>query len=193
MIRSNADPWQAGAAESASGGSTPWRKIFIIGPPASGKSFWARRVSDATGIATYELDPWFLRDEGDPERARGLGQLLAMDEWVMEGIYPWAEAMARADAVLVLSPPWWVRDYRIVWHRYLRPAVSKVAVTVWRMALTLKTSHTYGRDQRRRSESAAATLGLTLLTMPSGERLLAEVLAHRATTADTDPPGPARA
>ncbi len=88
-------------------------------------SSWARRVSEATDIRWYELDHWFLRDEQDPERTRRQKSLLALDEWVMEGIYPWSEAMALADAVLVLSPPWWVRDYRILWHRYLWPAEAR--------------------------------------------------------------------
>lgn len=170
-----------------------WRKIFIMGPPASGKSFWARRVSEATGIRWYELDQWFLMDEGDPERARWLKSLLALDEWIIEGIYPWADAMAQADAVLVLRPPWWVRDFRILWHRYLWPGVRKLALTVWRMAVTLKTSHGYAGDHQLRMASSAERLGIEVMEVPTGERLMAEVLSHATSTGDTGPPRPTRA
>ena len=178
-----------------------WQKIFIMGPPASGKSFWAQRVSEATGIRWYELDEWFLKDENDPERTRWQKSLLTLDSWIVEGIYPWAEAMAQADAVLVLRPPWWVRDFRIVWHRYVWPGVSKVGRTAWRIAVTLRTSHAYAGDQEVRMAASAKGLGIQVVEVPTGERLMAQVLSHvpsdamwhATATGDTGPPRPTRA
>ncbi len=183
------------------GAAVVWRKIFIMGPPASGKSFWARRVSEATGIGWYELDEWFLKDEDDPERARWQRSLLALDAWIIEGIYPWTDAMAQADAVLVLRPPWWVRDFRILWHRYLWPGASKVGQTAWRIAVTLRTSHGYAGDHDVRMASSAQRLGIQVMEVPTGERLMAEVLSHAtsdarsqaSSTGDTGPPTPTHA
>lgn len=184
--RSDPPPGLASAPDS-------WRKIFIIGPPGSGKTFWARRVSQATGIRWYELDDWLLKAEDDPERTAWQDSVLAQDAWIIEGIYPWADAMAQADAVLLLRPPWWVRDFRIVWHRYLWPGAQKLGRTVWRMAVTLRTSHRYAHDHEVRTWSSAERLGIYVRQVASGQHLLAEVLSHQAPTSDTGPPTPTRA
>jgi hypothetical protein len=156
-----------------------WRKIFIMGPPGSGKTFWAQRLAAMTGLPCYELDRWFLLPEADSERVRWQVELLAQEEWIVEGIYPWPEAMRAADAVLVLTPPWWVRDFRIVWRRYLSPALVKLAAAVRGLVATLHTSHHYAGNHLTRSKSAAAAAGISLIVVPTGQHLVRHVLAHR--------------
>lgn len=163
----------------AGGPPAAWCKIFIMGPPGSGKTFWAQRLAVATRLPRYELDRWFLLPETDPERKRWQAALLAQDEWIVEGIYPWPDAMRAADAVFVLRPPWWVRDFRIVWRRYLKPALVKVAVTAGSLAATLYTSHHYASNHLARSRSAAAAVGIPLITVATGQNLVRQVLAHR--------------
>lgn len=156
-----------------------WRKIFIMGPPGSGKTFWAQRLAAMTGLPCYELDRWFLLPEADSERVRWQMELLTQEEWIVEGIYPWREAMRAADAVLVLTPPWWVRDFRIVWRRYLWPALAKLTAALRGLVATLHTSHRYAGDHLTRSKAAAAAAGIPLIVVPTGQHLVRHVLAHR--------------
>ncbi len=67
------------------------KKAIIIGCPGSGKTTFAEKLHNKTGIPLYHLDAiWhnpdrthIARDEFD-ER---LGEILALDEWIIDGNY----------------------------------------------------------------------------------------------------------
>ena len=50
----------------ASGGEPPPGNLYLYGPPASGKTTWARRVSLATGMPLVDVDAEIVKAEGRP-------------------------------------------------------------------------------------------------------------------------------
>lgn len=67
------------------------KKILVIGCPGSGKSTFARKLRDATGLPLYYLDMLYHR----PDRSTApreefdavLAEILAEDEWIIDGNY----------------------------------------------------------------------------------------------------------
>lgn len=90
------------------------RKILIIGPSGSGKSYLARKLAAHIAIPHTPLDDlnWnndgpaigIKRDEAD--RAARLEQVLQQPAWIMEGIYyNWlGSAFNDADSIILLQP-----------------------------------------------------------------------------------------
>jgi shikimate kinase len=48
--------------------------LYLYGPPASGKSTWARRLADATGAPLVDIDAEIVREEG-----RSIADIFAVD------------------------------------------------------------------------------------------------------------------
>lgn len=69
----------------------PAKKILVIGCPGSGKSTFARKLRDVTGLPLYYLDMVFHRpDRSTASRAEfdaALAEILAKDEWIIDGNY----------------------------------------------------------------------------------------------------------
>lgn len=66
-------------------------KVIIIGSPGAGKSTFARKLSDTTGLPLYYLDMlWHRPDQTNISReafdAR-LGQIIQTDTWIIDGNY----------------------------------------------------------------------------------------------------------
>lgn len=67
------------------------QKIMIIGCPGAGKSTFARKLRDVTGLPLYYLDMLYHR----PDRTvvsredfdAGLQEMLARDRWIIDGNY----------------------------------------------------------------------------------------------------------
>ena len=99
-------------------------RIHIIGGPGSGKSYLARRFSDALGLPVCDLDDLFWANEGGGYGVRAepalrderFREFIAQEAWVVEGVYhQWvAEGFARADVILVLRAGPMLRDVRIL-------------------------------------------------------------------------------
>lgn len=66
-------------------------KIIVIGCPGAGKSTFARKLSDKTGLPLYYLDMiWHLPDRKTLTReefAKRLEQIVAEEEWIIDGNY----------------------------------------------------------------------------------------------------------
>jgi adenylate kinase family enzyme len=87
------------------------RRVLIIGSGGSGKTTLANRLGKKTGIRVIHLDlmywkPNWLRTEND-EWNKTVNQLIAGDEWIMDGNYSRSMGMrmAAADTVILLDLP----------------------------------------------------------------------------------------
>lgn len=88
------------------------RRIAVLGPSGSGKSFLASRLAELTGLPLVHLDrlawqPGWQETEPD-ELKRMHRELLEESEWVIDGNYTnvdKAERIGRADLVVVLALP----------------------------------------------------------------------------------------
>ena len=67
------------------------QKVLVIGCPGAGKSTFARRLRDRTGLPLYYLDRlWHKPDRTNVTREafdRGLAQWLALPAWILDGNY----------------------------------------------------------------------------------------------------------
>ena len=87
------------------------RRAIVIGCPGAGKSTLARRLRDRTGLPLYYLDRLYWRAdrthlEPDEFDAR-LNEVLARDEWIIDGNYTRTLPMRleRCDTVFFLDYP----------------------------------------------------------------------------------------
>jgi adenylate kinase family enzyme len=90
-------------------GMSVGRRILVIGPPGSGKSWLSTVLSTAIHIPVYHLDrlywkPGWVR-ASPPEVREGLGKLLSLEEWVLDGNYhdTLAERVNVADTIILLD------------------------------------------------------------------------------------------
>ena len=67
------------------------KKVMIIGCPGAGKSTFARRLRDKTGLPLYYLDMlWHRPDKTTvprPEFDAALKEIIEGDEWIIDGNY----------------------------------------------------------------------------------------------------------
>lgn len=67
------------------------RRVIIIGSPGAGKSTFARRLSAKTGLTLHYLDMiWHRADRTTISREefdRRLQEIMAEDEWIIDGNY----------------------------------------------------------------------------------------------------------
>lgn len=66
-------------------------KVLVIGCPGAGKSTFARRLRDVTGLPLYHLDRiWHRPDKTNLSREEfddRLGELLGQGRWIIDGNY----------------------------------------------------------------------------------------------------------
>ena len=69
----------------------PGNRIVIVGSPGAGKSCFARKLRDRTGLPLYYLDRIFHRADhttvGREEFDARLGEILAQPAWIIDGNY----------------------------------------------------------------------------------------------------------
>ena len=93
------------------GHSSIGNKILIVGCPGSGKSTFARRLQEKTGLPLICLDNLWWRADGThisrDEFDRALGEALRGERWIMDGNYSRTyEVRIRAcDTVIFLDYP----------------------------------------------------------------------------------------
>ena len=87
------------------------QKVIIIGSPGAGKSTFARRLRDKTGLPLYHLDLlWHKPDRTTVTREAfdtRIAELLKQDEWILDGNFQRTlEARLNAcDTVFLLDLP----------------------------------------------------------------------------------------
>lgn len=86
-------------------------KIVVIGCPGGGKSTFARKLRDVTGIPLYYLDRiWHRPDRTNVTREefdRCLGEILKKDRWIIDGNYlrTLETRLRECDTVFLLDLP----------------------------------------------------------------------------------------
>lgn len=87
------------------------QKILIIGSPGAGKSTFARRLRDITGLPLYHLDLlWHKADKTTVSREEfdtRLADILALDRWIMDGNFQrtMETRLQACDTVILLDFP----------------------------------------------------------------------------------------
>lgn len=73
------------------GGRCIMKKVMVIGSPGAGKSTFARKLRDATGLPLFYLDMiWHKPDQTNvsvEEFDRRLGEIVEKDQWIIDGNY----------------------------------------------------------------------------------------------------------
>jgi len=100
------------------------KHVMIIGGSGSGKSTLARKIGAATGLPVVHIDPmywkpgWVQRPKAET-RALVLGATAAQ-AWVFEGNHhsTFPQRIARADTLIWLDLPTWLRMWRVVARRW---------------------------------------------------------------------------
>jgi adenylate kinase family enzyme len=101
------------------------RRVMIIGQPGSGKSTLARAIGAKTGLPVVHIDRIHWQDgwvERSPEEKTRLCRAVEeTDAWIFEGGHSatWATRLARADLLVWLDRPVWLRSWRVA-RRTLR-------------------------------------------------------------------------
>lgn len=111
-------------------------KLYIVGPVGSGKSTYARRIAQKSGVPCCHLDEvvymedpmdsWGNRKRPEKERDALFQSVLRQKDYIMEdaGRACFLPGMEQADTILLLEPPLLVRQKRIV----LRWVKQKIGV-----------------------------------------------------------------
>lgn len=95
---------------------------MVIGGSGAGKSTFARDLSAKLGVPAVHMDrlfwePGWIMAEEDVFLMR-VREEIAKESWVMDGNYSrtWPERLARADTVIFLDTPTWLRFWRALWR-----------------------------------------------------------------------------
>lgn len=102
-------------------------RVYVVGSVASGKTTFAKRLSEKTGIKCTHLDglvhikdetdkDWGNRRRTDEEIERIFGDLLLEEKWILEdaGRPMFMEAMQASDVIIHLNPSPLVRRKRLI-------------------------------------------------------------------------------
>lgn len=165
-------------------------RLHLIGGPGSGKTFISRILGEEAKIPVLGLDEIFW-DRGagrygvradEATRDAALREFVARDSWIVEGVYyRWAmSSFERADHIIVLTTPLWLRQVRI-FKRFLRRRVGIEAgnFETWKSFREMAAwNRTYDGDNLARAMSMLETANLRAVRcadLAGVRRLMAEV------------------
>lgn len=150
-------------------------RLHLLGGQGSGKTHAAGRLADALGVPVLHLDDLF-RDPGTPipwtrklepeAHAAPLDAFVSGPGWIVEGVYhKWCEAtFRRADRVIVLTPPRWIRQLRMAGRSVRRHCTRDRDRESLRVFLSvLRLSHRHERDELGPALAWLAAAGISPL------------------------------
>ncbi|MGH1412483.1 MAG: AAA family ATPase [Pelagimonas sp.] len=95
------------------------KRVMIVGQPGAGKSYLGREIGRLTGLPVVHMDMihwmpgWVERDKTD--KLAMVHEVEISDAWVLEGglSASYAHRLHRADTLIVLDFPLWLRSWRV--------------------------------------------------------------------------------
>ncbi|EJM97835.1 adenylate kinase-like kinase [Phyllobacterium sp. YR531] len=99
---------------------------MIIGAPGSGKTWLARRLAQQLQLPVYSVDDAVWDENGKLREADEIDRLVRAvvfkDCWVIEGgnSRTYQDRANRAELVIRMAPPWWLRVFRILMRDGIR-------------------------------------------------------------------------
>lgn len=103
------------------------KKVIVIGCPGSGKTVFSQKLAQKTGLPLIHLDALYHQkiwsadaDRKKEEWVARVGELLAGEEWVIDGNYKSTLAMRAeaADTIVFLDYPGWISLLRTFRRRF---------------------------------------------------------------------------
>ena len=111
-------------------------KIHIIGCSGTGKTYFAKRLSNKYNIPHYDLDNIYWDNSSQKygikteieKRDKLLLNILEKDDWIIEGIYyKWLEqSFKNADIIYILDLPKYIYKFRIIKRFFKRKLKLKL-------------------------------------------------------------------
>lgn len=96
------------------------QRVMIIGGSGSGKSTLARAIGTRLGVPVIHMDSLIFspgwKEVPEPVFLDRVEAALNKPTWVMDGNYSrtWPQRLARADTVIFLDIPTWLRLWRVI-------------------------------------------------------------------------------
>ncbi|WP_342475260.1 AAA family ATPase [Weizmannia sp. FSL K6-0777] len=102
-----------------------FRKIWIVGPPGSGKTTLGKELSSAKGINCYSLDELRWRagwkKVSDDEFITSINSIVNKSEWIIDGYYSGLDKYFQfADEIIYIKKPLLVLLTRVCKRSYKR-------------------------------------------------------------------------
>ena len=160
------------------------QRILIYGVCGSGKSTFAKQLSDRTGIPWTAVDDLAFRpgwvNTSNDEQVAAITRICAGDRWLLDTAYAkWAEVpLARVDLILGLDYPRWFSFARLLRRTFqrvvdkqkicngnvetLRQTFSKNSILLWHFR-----SFTRKRRRMRAWRDAATAGGPKVILFPN--------------------------
>jgi adenylate kinase family enzyme len=109
-------------------------RVYIVGPPGSGKSTLGRRLAQVTGLPVYDLDEVYRQGGGrnplrpEDQRSAAVRQILGSQRWIVEGVHlDWTdELMGAAQVIIWLDHLSWPRLAVRMTRRFAAGAADEV-------------------------------------------------------------------
>ena len=109
-------------------------RVYIIGPPGSGKSTLGRRLSQVTALPVHDLDEVYRQGGGrnplrpEDQRDTAVRQIIGSRRWIVEGVHlGWTDGLLDAAQVIIwLDHLSWPRLAMRITRRFAAGAADEV-------------------------------------------------------------------